>query len=84
MGISAKRWRTTTVSQFEDAYPVAAVQREWDSRALNQVWVGDHLPEDLGRVALLGHRHRRALAPRDRLGHRRLHAHVNADREQDH
>ena len=41
VGISPKRWRTTTVSQAEDAYPVDAVKREWDTGALNQVWVGD-------------------------------------------
>ena len=41
MSISLKRWRTTTVSQAEDAYPVDAVQRKWDTAALNQVWVGD-------------------------------------------
>ena len=41
VGISPKRWRTTTVSQAEDAYPVDAVKWEWDTGALNQVWVGD-------------------------------------------
>ncbi|TFD39919.1 IS3 family transposase [Cryobacterium sp. TMT1-19] len=41
VGISPKRWRTTTVSQAEDAYPVDAVKRQWDTGALNQVWVGD-------------------------------------------
>ncbi|WP_166790025.1 IS3 family transposase [Cryobacterium sp. Sr3] len=41
MSISPKRWRTTTVSQTEDAYPVDAVKRQWDTGALNQVWVGD-------------------------------------------
>ena len=41
VGISPKRWRTTTVSHAEDAYPVNAVKRQWDTGALNQVWVGD-------------------------------------------
>ncbi|TFB61010.1 IS3 family transposase [Cryobacterium sp. Sr3] len=41
VSISPKRWRTTTVSQTEDAYPVDAVKRQWDTGALNQVWVGD-------------------------------------------
>ncbi|WP_241987048.1 hypothetical protein [Cryobacterium sp. Sr3] len=38
MGISPKYWRTTTVSQAEDAYPVDAVKRQWDTEALNQVF----------------------------------------------
>ena len=40
-GICPKRWRTTTVVNSADAYPVDAVKREWDTGSLNQVWVGD-------------------------------------------
>ena len=40
-GICPKRWRTTTVIDGADAYPVDSVKREWDTGALNQVWVGD-------------------------------------------
>jgi len=40
-GICPKRWRTTTVLDGADTYPVDAVKREWDTGALNQVWVGD-------------------------------------------
>ena len=40
-GLCPKRWRTTTVVNSADAYPVDAVKREWDTGALNQVWVGD-------------------------------------------
>jgi len=40
-GLCPKRWRTTTVVNSADAYPVDAVKREWATGALNQVWVGD-------------------------------------------
>ncbi|MBE0011533.1 MULTISPECIES: IS3 family transposase [unclassified Arthrobacter] len=40
-GICPKRWKTTTVIDHADAYPVDAVKRRWDTGALNQVWVGD-------------------------------------------
>lgn len=40
-GICPKRWRTTTVLDGADTYPVDAVKREWDTGVLNQVWVGD-------------------------------------------
>ena len=40
-GICPKRWRTTTVIDGADAYPVDAVKRHWDTGALNLVWVGD-------------------------------------------
>ena len=40
-GICPKRWRTTTVIGRGDAYPVDVVKRQWDTGALNQVWVGD-------------------------------------------
>ncbi|MBG6215463.1 putative transposase [Cryobacterium sp. CAN_C3] len=41
VGICPKKWKTTTIIDHEDAYPVDAVKREWDTGALNQVWVGD-------------------------------------------
>ena len=41
VGICPKRLKTTTVIDHADAYPVDAVKREWDTGALNQVWVGD-------------------------------------------
>jgi transposase InsO family protein len=40
-GICPTRWRTTTATNRGDAYPVDAVKRQWDTGALNQVWVGD-------------------------------------------
>ncbi len=40
-GICPKRWKTTTVIDHADAYPVDAVKRQWDTGALNRVWVGD-------------------------------------------
>ena len=40
-GICPKKWKTTTVIDHGDAYPVDAVGRQWDVGALNQVWVGD-------------------------------------------
>jgi len=40
-GICPKRWRTTTITDGADAYPADAVKRQWDTGALNQVWVGD-------------------------------------------
>lgn len=40
-GICPRRWRTTTVIDGGDAYPVDVVKRGWDTGALNQVWVGD-------------------------------------------
>nr|WP_241992928.1 IS3 family transposase [Cryobacterium frigoriphilum] len=41
VGICPKKWRTTTIIDHADAYPVDAVKRKWDTGALNQVWVGD-------------------------------------------
>ena len=38
--ICPKRWRTTTVINSADAYPINAVKREWEAGALNQVWDG--------------------------------------------
>jgi len=40
-GVCPKRWKTTTVINRDDAYPVDVVQRRWDTGALNHVWVGD-------------------------------------------
>ena len=40
-GICPKRWKTTTLIDNADAYPVDAVKRQWDTGGLNQVWVGD-------------------------------------------
>ena len=39
--VCAKRWRTTTVINRADVYPVDAVKRKWNTGALNQVGVGD-------------------------------------------
>lgn len=40
-GVCPKRWRTTTIIDGADAYPVDVVKRQWDTGRLNQVWVGD-------------------------------------------
>jgi putative transposase len=40
-GICPKKWKTTTIIDRADAYPVDMVKRRWDTGALNQVWVGD-------------------------------------------
>jgi hypothetical protein len=39
--VCPKRWRTTTLINHADAYPVDAAKRDWDKGALNRVWVGD-------------------------------------------
>ena len=41
VGVSPRRWRTTTVIDAADAYPADVVKRRWDTGGLNQVWVGD-------------------------------------------
>ena len=41
VGICPKKWRTTTIIDHTDAYPVDAVKRKWDTGTLNQVWIGD-------------------------------------------
>ncbi len=41
VGVCPKRWRTTTLIDHADAYPVDAVKRDWDKGELNAVWVGD-------------------------------------------
>lgn len=40
-GICPKKWKTTTIIDRADTYPVDAVKRQWDTGTLNQVWVGD-------------------------------------------
>jgi len=40
-GICPTKWKTTTVIDGADAYPVDAVERQWDAGDLNRVWVGD-------------------------------------------
>lgn len=40
-GICPKRWRSTTVIDHGDAYPADAANRQWDTGALNQLWIGD-------------------------------------------
>jgi len=41
VGVCPKRWKTTTVINHADAYPVDAAKRDWDKGELNRVWVGD-------------------------------------------
>lgn len=41
VGVSPRKWRTTTVTDRTDTYPADVVKRQWDTGALNQVWVGD-------------------------------------------
>jgi HTH-like domain len=41
VGVCPKRWRTTTLINHADAYPVDAAKRDWDKGELNRVWVGD-------------------------------------------
>lgn len=40
-GICPRKWRTTTIIDHADAYPVDLAQRAWDTGELNRVWVGD-------------------------------------------
>ncbi len=40
-GVCPKRWKTTTVTDPADTYPPDAVKRQWDTGALNAVWIGD-------------------------------------------
>jgi putative transposase len=70
-GIRPRRWRTTTVHEGGDTYPADLTQRQRDTGVLNAVWIGDitYLRTWEG-VAVLGHRHRRALASRHRVGDR--------------
>jgi putative transposase len=39
VGVCPKRWKTTTISDADDAYPADAAGRVWDRGALNCVWV---------------------------------------------
>jgi putative transposase len=41
VGVCPKRWKTTTLINHADAYPVDAVKRDWDKGELNRVRVGD-------------------------------------------
>lgn len=41
VGVCPKKWKSTTIIDHADAYPVDAVKRQWDTGSLNQVWVGD-------------------------------------------
>ena len=41
VGVCPKRWKTTTLINHADAYPVDAAKRDWDKGELNRVWVGD-------------------------------------------
>jgi len=41
VGVCPKRWKTTTITNTTNTYPVDVVQRKWDVGALNQIWVGD-------------------------------------------
>jgi putative transposase len=41
VGISPRRWRTTTIIDHTDCYPADAAKRAWDTGALNRIWVGD-------------------------------------------
>jgi putative transposase len=40
-GVCPKRWKTTTVTDPGDTYPPDALKRQWDTGALNTVWIGD-------------------------------------------
>ena len=40
-GICPKKWKTTTIIDRADAYPVDAAKRAWDTGELNRIWVGD-------------------------------------------
>ena len=40
-GICPKKWKTTTIVDHADAYPADAAKRQWDTGALNRIWVGD-------------------------------------------
>jgi hypothetical protein len=40
-GICPKKWRTTTITDPADTYPVDAAKRQRDTGALNAVWDGD-------------------------------------------
>jgi len=40
-GVCPKQWKTTTLIDHADAYPVDAAKRDWDKGGLNRVWVGD-------------------------------------------
>lgn len=68
VGICPKKWKKTTTADRADAYPLDAVKREWDTGALNRVWVGDVAYLRLERWDLSRDRHRCSQSP----GHRPL------------
>jgi len=41
VGVCPKRWKTTTLINHADTYPVDAAKRDWDKGGLNRVWIGD-------------------------------------------
>jgi putative transposase len=40
-GAFPRGWRTTTITDRNNGYPVDSVKRQWEAGALNQVWVVD-------------------------------------------
>jgi transposase InsO family protein len=40
-GVCPKKWKTTTIIDAGDSYPVDAVKRQFDAGALNRIWIGD-------------------------------------------
>ena len=68
-GVCPKRWRTTTLINHADAYPVDAAKRDWDKGELNRVWVGDIERHEalLNRAVMKGHRLRLVAASRKKL-----------------
>ena len=68
-GVCPKRWKTTTLIDHADAYPVDAAKRDWDKGELNRVWVGDIERHEalLNRAVVKGHRLRLVAASRKKL-----------------
>ena len=52
VGVCPKRWKTTTLIDHADAYPVDAVKRNWDQGELNRVWVGNGLTRSMGYTGI--------------------------------
>jgi putative transposase len=69
VGVCPKRWKTTTLTNHVDAYPVDAAKRDWDKGELNRVWVGDIERHEalLNRAVMKGHRLRLVAASRKKL-----------------
>ena len=40
-GVCPRRWKTTTLTNPGETYPPDVVKRQWDTGALNTVWIGD-------------------------------------------